>query len=80
MMFLKLSFKIKSKSLKVIEYSDMVFPDNMKSQHVPKKKHVPRLSRRDEGVVQPHPSKKVTTLVQKMEESEALVHLVRGDG
>lgn len=58
----------------------MIFPDIMKSQHVPQKNHVPRLSRRDEGVEQPHPSKKVTTLVQKMEESEALVHLVRGDG
>ena len=75
-MFLKFStFKIKSNSLKVIEYSDMIFPDII----FPKENLVPRLSRRDEGVVQPHPSKKVTTLVQKMEESEALVHLVRGD-
>ena len=31
-----------------------------------------RPSRRDEAVEQPHPSKKVTTLVKQMEESEVL--------
>lgn len=40
-------------------------------QHVETQPMEAVLSRRDEGVEQPHPSKKVTTLVQKMEESEA---------
>lgn len=49
---------------------DLCAPDRL-WEHVETQPMEAVLSRRDEGVEQPHPSKKVTTLVQKMEESEA---------
>lgn len=36
--------------------------------------------KREEGLVQPHPSKKVTTLVQKMQDSEVVPKYLGGSG